>query len=304
MIYLTKFLLYTIGFSLFMASNSFSQQIFVKSTVNFLNIRDSCSISSRKIGNLNKGDNIGYILEKVPTTEAIFWNGKPTRGYWYKVKLNSENKESIGWVFNKGVEFVGIKFDKATYGADPEEISNELIELKYVDSTNFNKIKSIKLKWHPTPKLAEYVGKDLILHFKKGTKKLFSHLDDDGYILLGELKDQGYFYLVKLSCCSTSFFINTITGKEIRIDHPLMTPDKFSNLSFPVFGPDLSTYAYLADCEPGGEYEFGFASVKNEKFSKIAFFDHLFVRNFRFIDNHSGIARLQSGKFLRIRIKK
>jgi hypothetical protein len=304
MIYLTKFLLYTIGFSFFMESKSFSQQIFVKSTVNFLNIRDSCSIYSRKIGNLNKGDSIGYILEKVPTTEAIFWNGKPTRGYWYKVKLNSENKESIGWVFNKGVEFVGIKFDKATYGADPEEISNEFIELKYVEANYFNKLDYVKINWVPEYHVTMQPGNDFTLYYKNGTKKLFSHLTDDGYVLKGELKNLSYYYVFKLNCCGSSIFINSNTGKELEVQHPLIAAEEFTNIKYPVFAPDQKTFAYLADCEPGGEYEFGFASVKNEKFSKIAFFDHLFVRNFRFIDNNSGIARLQSGKFLRIRIMK
>ncbi len=285
-------------------SSIFGQELHVSSSLNNLRLRDEPNLASKVVKIVQKEEYIGKVIDRTSEKMKVTWNGVEVLDYWYKTYVKIDTIETITWVFGKGIKLTKLGYGQYEEMIEPQNIDNDWISIKYVDKPAFDKIRKVPMRYKSQ---INHQKNEFTLKYSNGKTKVFKE-DDNGYetFLIGEFKDIGYYLIDHSGCCSSYRFVNKVNGKEYPAYPPFGSIENQEgyNKFLPIFAPDKHTYLYIANCEPGGEYSFGFATINDKKTKEsIIEFDHLRIKDFRFVTNTSGIAWLESGKYLQIKLK-
>lgn len=99
-------------------------------------------------------------------------------------------------------------------------------------------------------------------------------------------------------CCSSTDIVRKSDGAFFSFESPLFTKDKKIILS-----PKKDVIITRSWCDPGGINGIDFFRFKEKSVEKIVSIEVFPARDFRFISENSGIAKLKNGTYWKITLK-
>ncbi len=287
--------------SICLANSLFAQNIVFRTVVENLRLRESPNLESEVIKTLPKGERLAWLKIRSEKKEMLDWKGRKTTDYWYKIKTASD---TTAWVFGQGIILDGLYL--GTYDEKDSinyKIDNEWIKIEKSSEKIFSSIPITIVQWIDAPSKKEnegsLKGKPFTLSFKNGKKITYNEFENEEREYIGELPEQGFYIIEGGICCSVYSAICKSNGKMIEyFEMPL-----FSKKNTPIFSADKKTFVSNYGCEPGGEDGISFSQISGNEIIKISKINLFPVRDFRFITNRSGIAKLPNGEFWKIILK-
>jgi hypothetical protein len=282
-----------------------SQETFFFVEADNVNIRELPSTKSKSLGKIPKRTLVSWRDSVETSNEIINWNGKPTKGKWYKIStsLKDENegyKHIEGWIFEKSFNFSEriryYEFFKLDFS---KTIDNEQVKIENATKSEFDKLKSSFITIPNTKKFQ----KDSILALPLANgEKYYIHenvkTDSDDWLKIsfcGEIKALDL-YTVGLGFYESSIFqfIKKSNGLVIGIDEfgELQWEDERKNVKL-IHSPDFRFFVLGR----GDGYESSgicFVDLKNNTSIAIGSNE---PKDFRWIDNKSGIAYLEESDY-------
>lgn len=288
---------------LFVSIFTFAQNIVFRTSVENLRLRESPNLESKVIKTVSKGENLSWLNVRSEQKATVDWKGGKVTDYWYKVFYDN-NKDSVVWVFGKGISLYRLNIgdydrkDSINYNID-----NDWIRIIKSNKKAFSSLAITAIQWNENPlqkeREADLKGKPFTLSFKNGKKITYNEFENEERQYIGELPELEFYIIEGGICCNVYSAISKKNGKLIRhIEMPL-----FSNNKTPIFSQDKQVFVSQSGCEPGGEDAIAFSQIMNENIELLAEINVFPVRDFRFITNYSGIAKLQNGEYWKIIFK-
>ena len=303
---------------LFFAKILLAQSVIFRTTVDKLRLRESPNLESKVIKIVEKGTNLLWLDVRSEQKITADWKGGKATDYWYKVKIDSSS--SVSWVFGKGIEFFGMQFGTYENPITPKSFENQWIKFEKSDSLSFSKVKIQKVSFVVIDTINS--ENPYSLKFDNGTSRIFNMENQRGYWIdringILTVDNQSFYKMTYSSCMDGEYWLRKSDGKEVK---SYILPDlisirnteKPSYLIIPKFAPDKKTY-YISggctysdnnDCGGGKQYiNFIVSEFQNDETKTLFRFEELRVDYFRFINNRSGIAKMQDNSYLKITIK-
>ena len=305
---------------LFFAEIVVAQSVIFHTTVDKLRLREAPNLESKVIKTVEKGTNLLWLDVRSEQKMTADWKGGKATDYWYKVNYDFGRKDSVAWVFGKGIEFFGMQFGTYENPITPKPLESQWIKFEKSDSLSFSKVKIQKVSFVVIDTINS--EKPYSLKFDNGTSRVFNMENPRGYwidVVNGILTvdDQSFYQMTYESCMGGEYWLRKSDGKEIESYIlpdliSIINTEKASYLIIPKFAPDKKTY-YISggceysdnnDCGGGKQYiNFNICEFQNDITKPLFHFEELKVESFRFITNRSGIAKMRDNSYLKITIK-
>ena len=292
----------TLFFLCFSAKILLSQEFIFRTSVDNLRLREQPNLESNVIKTVPKGTLLRWSDIRSEQKVSVDWKGVKTIDFWYKVKFY---KDTTAWVFGKGIELEAVYDEnyKITSSENPMkyQLDNSWIKIELAHKKEFDNLPLFTTKWKSYKiKETEY-EKPFGLTFENGKKQNFNAKgkdEDEPHWLDGELSEQGYYILGGGVCCSATNLVRKSDGVSFDFEFPLLTKDRKIILS-----PSKKVIITKINCEPGGTDGIAFYRFKEKSVEKSVFIQTFPARDFRFISENSGIARLEDDTYWKITLK-
>ena len=288
---------------LFFAKILIAQSVIFRTTVDKLRLRESPNLESKVIKTVEKGTNLFWLDVRSEQKITADWKGGKATDYWYKVNYDFGRKDSVAWVFGKGIELARLEFkdfnrkDSIVYTVD-----NQWVRIEKSNNKAFNSLIITPVKWIGNPRLSEgwsLKGKPFTLKFYNGKSEIYNEFENQEQQLIGELPENGFYIIEGGICCEVYSAVRKSDGKRIGYIHmPMLYQNKI-----PIFTSDKKTFVSQLGCEPGGIDGLAFFEIDNNEIKEIFSMPLFPIKDFRFITNRSGIAKMQDNSYLKITIK-
>lgn len=226
-----------------------AQTIILRTNVENLRLREQPNLESKIIKTVPIGTSLYWLNERSERKMTADWKGQKVADYWYKVSTERENKDSIAWVFRKGIDLKFIEYGIDIYNKRDSfnyTLNNDWLKIEKSNSKIFNSLEVFTTKWKTYKiKEGEY-EKPFTLTYENGkTQKLNERPEDEPHWLYGDFLELGYYYLGGGVCCEIYKMVKKADGTFYDFEAP------FTYKNNPIISPSKSIIACHSGCEPG-----------------------------------------------------
>jgi hypothetical protein len=132
---------------IFLSKIVLAQTVLFRTTVEYLRLRESPNLESAVIKTINKGSELTWLNIRSEQKVSVDWKNEKATDYWYKVQYDHFQKDSVAWVFGKGIEFLGMDFGKYENPIPLRALENKWLKINQSSETEFKNQPLISVNW-------------------------------------------------------------------------------------------------------------------------------------------------------------